>query len=280
MSREKIRSNLLQKISAHHRRLGIKYLLKGLPYERCAELPYIIEYLQNNFDSHFNYLDIGSGESPLPSYFLKHTNWNISCIDKYSWVRRQFNFVSKVTTNKDIKSRFHIIEKDLLAANLPESSYDVITNISVIEHFEGYFDATAMKASAKLLKPGGIYILTTLMNEGFYREFFIAKKVYGVEFDGTPVFYQRHYDLTHLQTRIINSSGLLEKSRIYFGDYDFQCFEIIFQNTPKIISAFYRWATPTFAQRYLSYNDQPISRANMQMNTASGVIIIFTKVQS
>jgi SAM-dependent methyltransferase len=251
--------------------------LKGLPYERCAELPYIIEYLKDLFSEHHHYLDIGSGESPLPTFFLKYTKWDISCVDKFAWVRRQTNFASRLMKDNEINKRFHIIEKDFLATVLPAASYDIITNVSVIEHFDDELDIAAMKASGKLLKHGGLYILTTLINEGFYREYFVEKGVYGVEFNDKAVFYQRHYDLNKLQERIINSSGLVEKSRVYFGDYSFQCFEKVFQKTPKIASCLFRWATPFFARRFLSYNDKPVSRKDMRMNTASGVILILTK---
>jgi hypothetical protein len=39
----------------------------------------------------------------------------------------------------------------------------------------------------------------------------------------------------------------------------------------------YKWATPLLAERFLTYRATPSSRAEMQMNTASGVIVIMTK---
>ena len=68
---------------------------------------------------------------------------------------------------------------------------------------------------------------------------------------------------------------------MYFGDYGFQFFERVLQRTLprplKPVRALYKWATPHFARRFLSYSDRPVSRANMKMNTASGIILVLTK---
>jgi len=39
----------------------------------------------------------------------------------------------------------------------------------------------------------------------------------------------------------------------------------------------YLWATPWLAQRYLSYRSYPLSKENMRMNTASGIILVLEK---
>lgn len=274
---QKVNVQLLQSITRHHRALGLMYAIKGLNYERCAELPYIIGLLQDKFNDKLKYLDIGSGESPLPTYFLKASNWDIWCVDKFSWVQRQWKHAARVMGGRAVENRFHVVEKDFFQADLPPESFDIITNVSVIEHFEGDLDSKAMTASAKLLKPGGYYILTTLINEGYYKEFYLEKSVYGESYNDKPVFYQRHYDLDSLESRIIKPTGLKEVSRIYFGDYGYQAFENIFQRVPKIVRAFYQWAMPWFAQRYLSYSSTPISRQEMLTNTASGVILVLQK---
>lgn len=275
--RNRIDQELLRDIVCHNSRLGLKFRIKGLNYERCAELPFIADYMKSSFGDKLQYLDIGSGESPFPSYLLKNTNWDITCIDKFSWVQKQHDHVARVMTDTNVKDRFHVVERDFLSVELPQESFDVITNISVIEHFEGDADSAAMEASARLLKPGGLYILTTLINEGYYKEFYLKKSIYGESYHDKAVFYQRHYDLKNLSERIIKPSGLIEKDRVFFGDYGFQAFENYFQKMPKIVRAFYQWAMPTVAARFLTYCANPVSRSNMRMNTASGVILIMSK---
>ena len=261
----------LSEIACHYRSLGLKFRLRGLPYERCAELSWTVDYLKPRFDAPVRYLDIGTGESPLPSFFAAHTAWNITCLDKCPWVRKQTQF-SKGLARKPMG----VVEGDLLKPPLRAESFDVITCISVIEHFENNSDSMGMAAAARLLAPGGQLILTTLVNDRFFAEFYVRREVYGSPFADAPVFYQRHYDVNGLVERLVRPSGLLERQRVYFGDYDFQCFEKVLQQ-PRPVRALYAWNTPGLARRFLSYRSYPVSRKNMRMNTASGVIIVLEK---
>jgi len=276
---KKINHTILNQIVHHNQSLSIKSKLKGMSYERCAELPFIIERLKPLFNQKLEYLDIGSGgESPLPSYFLKNTNWNITIVDKYKWVRNQLKF-AKNSLPDYTNDRFKIIEKDFILTELDSYKYDIITNISVIEHFEGDTDKTAMEASGKLLKKDGIYFLTTPMNESYYKEIYVNNDVYGDKAVNKKVFYQRHYDTNSVKERIITPSNLKEVQRIYFGDYNMQFFEEKW-NCPKYLKPFkifFAWRIHNKAYKYLSYSEYPISKENMKNNTASGVILEMTK---
>jgi 2-polyprenyl-3-methyl-5-hydroxy-6-metoxy-1,4-benzoquinol methylase len=269
----RIDSVVLKTIVRHHRRLGLARSLRGVPYERCAELAWIVGHLKARFGDVLSCLDIGSGESLLPTYILRNSCWQVTCLDKFESVQKQKQFLDRTGGPSD---RFRVIQANLLTADLPERSFDVITNVSVIEHFEGNLDSAAMEASARLLKPGGEYVLTTLINEGFFREFYLDRDVYDSKYDGAPVYYQRHYDTPSLTRRIIKPSGLVERERIYFGEYGFQCFEEVLQR-PKPLRVLYMWLTAMFAKRFASYRSYPVSRKDMRMNTASGVILVLTK---
>jgi 2-polyprenyl-3-methyl-5-hydroxy-6-metoxy-1,4-benzoquinol methylase len=169
-----IHSATLTDITRHFASLRAANRLHGLNYERCAELPFVIDRLRPRFAERLSYLDIGSGgESPLPTYLLRESNWNVRCIDKFDWVRRQERYASRVIGDAPSNGRFAVEVQDLLSAELPEAAFDVITNISVIEHFAGNTDSEAMARSARLLKPGGTYILSTLMNDGYFKEHFV-----------------------------------------------------------------------------------------------------------
>jgi SAM-dependent methyltransferase len=277
-----INRTTLAEITRHFASLRVANRLHGLNYERCAELPFVIDRLRPRFSERLSYLDIGSGgESPLPTFLLRATAWDIRCIDKFEWIRRQEQYAARVMRGAPLDGRFTVEVQDLLTADLPEASYDIITNISVIEHFAGDSDSEAMRRSARLLKPGGTYILTTLMNDGFFREHFVQQDVYGEAFRSEPVFYQRHYDVAAVQRRLIEPSGLREVDRVYFGDYGYQFFERVLQRRLpgpfKALRALYKWATPHFASRFLTYSDQPVSRHDMATNTASGVILVMTR---
>lgn len=247
-------------------------------YERCVEFPLIIEKLEPDFNRKLNYLDIGSGDSALPSYILKNSIWDVTCIDKYSWVIIQKDFAAKVLTSKGL-DRLKIIKGDFMNSDLPAESFDVITNISVIEHFEKENDSLGMKKSAKLLKKGGLYILSTPYNEGFYKEFFLKQNVYGTKYNSEPVFFQRHYDNESLEKRIIQASGLTELQKKYFGEYGFQFKEIFIDPTLflKPLKIFYQWLSPYFAKKFISIENYPVSRKNMKIYTSAGVFLVMTK---
>ena len=272
-----INTAVLRKIASHHRSCGVKSKLKGLPYERCAELSWVVEQLQPRFQEDLRYLDVGTGESPLPTFLYANTNWDITCLDKFAWVRKQHAFLKMVNRCGVItKNRFRVIESELLQSSLPAETFDIITLISVIEHFEGNSDSAAMKACARLLRPGGQLILTTPMNEPYFAEFYLNTTVYGAQFHGAPVFYQRHYDEKRAKERLLEPSGLVERQRVYFGDYEFQCFERVLQ-LPKLLRALYVWNTTWLAARYLTYRSYPVGRKAMRMNTSSGMILVLEK---
>jgi SAM-dependent methyltransferase len=274
----RIEFSILRQLARHYRRLDWKHVVKGLSYERCAELTYIIKYLAPFFNTSLRYLDIGSGgESPLPTYLLRHSQWDVTCIDKAPWIQQQHTLAARAMKSRDYSTRFHVIEQDFLANDFAAESVDIITNVSVIEHFEGGLDSKAIAASARLLKPGGLYILTTPVNEGFFREYYVTNDVYAEKYAEVPVYYQRHYDLKGLKERLITPSGLCEVSRVFFGDYGFQAFERLFQKPNKWVRVWYQWASHRIAHQFLTYRQCPISRPNMTMNTASGVILILRK---
>ena len=276
--KQKIDKQLLSELSKHSRKISKKRIFQSIGYERCGELPWIVEKLNPFFGEKMNYLDIGSGTSILPSYLIKKTDWDITCVDKFSWLKSQNNFASKATKS-DFNNRLNLIEKDINNLNFPLESFDIITNISVVEHFEGSTDSEMMEKTASLLKPGGIYILTTLINEKYFKEFYIKKSVYGEKYKKDPVFFQRHYDLDSIKDRLINPSGLQEKERIFLGEYNFQfCEKFMILPWPiKPIKLFYQWATPFFARRFLSYRDYPVSRPDMHMYTSSCICMVLMK---
>src|SRR5258705_7319031 len=136
-----IDGTVLRQLHRHNGRLGLHRVLKSIGYERSAELSYIVGLLQDRFDRHLDFLDIGTGDSVLPSFFLARTNWNIWCVDKFSWVKKQSRYGSLVAPGK--AGNLRVIEQDFLDFQ-PDSQFDVISCISVIEHFEGDLDSRAM----------------------------------------------------------------------------------------------------------------------------------------
>lgn len=281
MTVERINEQILRNIDSHARSLRFIYRIKGFGYERAIELPLIASRLQPLFQRPLRYLDIGSGQSIFPTWLLKNTMWDVTCLDKFSWVQRQHEYANTAMAGKHgWESRFHVVEHDFLEAELEPESFDVITNISVIEHFSDRLDVEGMAKSAKLLKPGGTYVLTTPLNEGYARDWYLQQDVYGEKFERIPVFFQRHYDVASYQERIVEASGLVEVERKYFGDYDEPFFNdnIVEQHgVRKIARTLRQVRTVQHALRHGSYRDVPVSMPGMKIYTSAGVCSVFTK---
>lgn len=273
----RIDPEVLAELNSLNRRLGFKRLLKSIGYERSAELPYVINALRDRFSWPLRCLDIGTGDSVLPAYLLMNSAWDITCLDKFKWVQVQHEYVRRLSLDDGALRRLHVVERDLFEYR-PNAPFDVIISISVIEHFASDLDTKAMSHSATMLRDGGVYVLTTLMNDGYPRDFYKSGKVYGSQ-QGNKTFYQRHYDVASVESRLIAPSGLKETSRIYFGEYGFSFGErFIFPRLARNpLKAFYRWLSPYFAQRFVSYSDRPVSRPGMTVDTAAGVILTLRK---
>ncbi|MBC8124724.1 MAG: class I SAM-dependent methyltransferase [Candidatus Kapabacteria bacterium] len=272
-----INAELLYNIDAHAKRLRFLYRIKGFGYERAIELPLLAEKLQPLFDKPLRYLDIGTGPSIFPSWVASKTNWDVTCLDKFEWVNKQREYAKKLGLDP---KRFHVVVRDFLEAELEPESFDVITNISVIEHFEGALDSVAMEKSARLLKPGGMYLLTTPLNEGHARDWYLQQDVYGEKFTSKPVFFQRHYDVESFNKRIVQASGLTERERVYFGDYEEPFFNdriVDKSGFDKIKRTLLQMNTVKHALLHGSYRDVPVSMPDMKIYTSAGVCVVLTK---
>lgn len=277
MKNTHIDKGILSKLVRHNNKLGIKRILKSLSYERAAELPFTYALIHSKANNGvLRILDVGAGDSILPSFLLKEENVDVTCLDKFEWVDVQNKYV-QASIGADQLNRLEVVRSDLFEYN-PESPFDIITCVSVIEHFPGCSDSKAMEHMASLLKSGGLLILTTPVNEGFAKEFYRNEQVYG-EYDDGGTFYQRHYDVDGINTRLIEPSGLKEVERIFFGEYGYPFGQkFLFPQLKKnLFKVFYKWASPLFAKKFLTYSNSPVSSSTMSVDTASGIILVLTK---
>ncbi|MBU3679669.1 MAG: class I SAM-dependent methyltransferase, partial [Candidatus Kapabacteria bacterium] len=120
----RINEELARAIDAHAKRLRFLYRIKGFGYERAIELPLLAEQLKPLFDKPLRYLDIGTGQSIFPSWVAANSNWDVTCLDKFNWVEKQHEYAAKLGLDS---SRYHVVLRDFLEAELEPESFDVIT---------------------------------------------------------------------------------------------------------------------------------------------------------
>ncbi len=129
-------------------------------------------------------LDVGSAKSVFP-YFLASKGYNVTTID-----------IANSDFRDQAGKRFNVtsITEDLRAFNPElESKFDMISNLSVIEHIDA--DTNTVLNLAKYLKPGGIMVIST-------------------------DFYDRHIEYPNANREIVRDrpTGSHTDSRIYTKD--------------------------------------------------------------
>ena len=91
-------------------------------------------------------LDVGCATGDFLHQFSHMTGWDVTGLE-----------IVPEAADAAIAKGLRIIQKDLLAANLPENSFDAITLWDVLEHTPN--PAKVLQISYSLLKPGGILVL-------------------------------------------------------------------------------------------------------------------------
>ncbi|MEQ1860249.1 MAG: class I SAM-dependent methyltransferase [Chthoniobacteraceae bacterium] len=100
--------------------------------------------------------------------------------------------------------------QDVRALPYKDGMFDLVTSVSVVEHIapEDRGEVPAIKEMARVLKPGGIAVLTVPYAHKRFSEF-RAGTVYEREATGTDeTFFQRFYDHDQVMDNIVNPSGL------------------------------------------------------------------------
>jgi SAM-dependent methyltransferase len=89
----------------------------------------------------------------------------------------------------------------------PDSYFDLVYSISVLEHIPGDGDTIASKEISRVLRSGGIAIIEVPFSNKEY-DTYVNKDVYERKYIEKPVFYQRHYNGNTIYKRIINPTEL------------------------------------------------------------------------
>lgn len=272
---------LLNELFRFNASLGSYRFFKGIDYVRTFEFPVIAAELLKRQDEPLAYLDVGSGNSILPTFIASRSQFSVTVIDKYKWVQDQKPYLKRLgLQSKLAEKRFIISQEDFLTASLSESSYDLITAVSVLEHIDGAGDSEAVKIIYRLLKPGGYFLMSSPYNHTHPADFYLKKSMYGQEFGKQGAFFQRHYSEKTFQQRIIDSAPFLIENRFYLGHYQKINFMKWFYVLPmpiKLIKVFYNWAAPFYAPLFLELSSEPPMDANPRVTTADTVFAFFRK---
>jgi SAM-dependent methyltransferase len=167
-----------------------KLVLEPCTYWRNVEVP---EVLSPKLPSLFIWQSLGAEvwSTDLFPYFL----------DEYSRYQKRL-------PKRPSDPQFHIELQDARGLTYPDSYFDKVYSISVLEHIADDGDSQAMREIGRVLKAGGLCCLTVPF-ASTYREETSSRDLYYKKHDeGKAIFYQRHYDEKALREHLIAPSGL------------------------------------------------------------------------
>lgn len=227
-------------------KLGIMKSLSGIDYHRYLEYPVVFNNLE--WESIVNFLDIGTGHrSIFPLFISYYVDCNVYSVDIGKYLFKQLKYVSKIRRLKERlnqdKLKFEI--QDARSLNYEDNFFEGISSISCLEHISGEGDKEAVLEIKRVLKPGGVCVLTLPYIYSGYKEQFLPRKVYTQ--DGkqkNPAFFSRYYDDKAVEERIIKPSHLNLENIEYLGErkvlfyYNFWCKYVPFRNTFKYLIGF------------------------------------------
>lgn len=100
----------------------------------------------------------------------------------------------------------------------PDGTFDLVTSVSVLEHMPGTGDSAAIHEIARVLVPGGQFLVTVPFASKCY-DTFVDRDVYERTREGREkVFFERHYDHDTLESRLCAEKTLRHDTTELWGE--------------------------------------------------------------
>jgi len=226
---------------------ALRLVLEPCNYWRNVEVPAVLNHL--SVQNGEKVLDIGSPK--LPSLFIwSRLGAEVWSTDLFPYFFEEYSHYHRCLEGRAKGSNFHIEAQDARKLTYPDSLFDKVYAISVLEHIEDDGDSIAMKEISRVLKPGGVCCLTVPF-AGHYSEETISQEIYYKKpMGGMPVFYQRHYDQEALHARLIGPSGLQLEAVEYYGER-WVPYERIYDGLPRFVKIPISFAGPLASKLFL-----------------------------
>jgi SAM-dependent methyltransferase len=256
-------------------RVGLTRAVRGLDYVRCIEFPMVYKAL--DIKPGMRHLDIGCRDSVFPLYIAREGGAEVHALDLDVTVGRQAELARRLGAGN---GSLVPMRGDVRRLPYADGTFDRISLVSVIEHVPGDGDAQGMAELGRVLKPGGLLVLTVpfAFTE---KDFFMDEKVYSQDYHGEPVFFQRHYDDPGVDRRLIGPSGLSVARRAYFGEPKVAFFNTfwVLPSAIKPVKTLYNWMGPWFANAFMDIFPAPdkLKLQHPPMVTANGIFLVLRK---
>jgi SAM-dependent methyltransferase len=223
-----------------------------------VEYPWVVNNL--NLSENQRVLDIGSSSCSLLALLLaSKRKYVVFATDIDDCVQGHIRWANRLGIGDQIRRKRFVVERqDATALTYEDETFDRITAVSTLEHMPDQEDTKAVKELGRVLKVGGLAVVTVPYNST-YKETFVDRSIYQRAYLGKPVFYERHYDRSSLHARLIAPSGLNLKRREYFGETGLR-FERIWDFLPLSVKAVFAWMTPMFSALFIRKVDDSVNK--------------------
>jgi SAM-dependent methyltransferase len=187
-------------------RSGFRAARRGLDYTRGLEYP--LAYAAARFERPgLRLLDVGAGVDALfARVAVRKAQARVIAVDRLA------------CPGAGRLGRVSPVRADATRLPFADASFDRVTFVSAIEHFEGDGDTRAILEAARVLRPGGLCVLTAPYNAREATDEWREGPLYGRGRPGERLFFERAYDEDALASRLIRPSGMLLVERRYFGE--------------------------------------------------------------
>jgi SAM-dependent methyltransferase len=212
-----------------------------------VEIPSVINQLDVHCEERV--LDIGSPKlaSLYIWYQLRAEVW---ASDLFPYFVEEYSRYKDSLQKDSPDALYHIEVQDARKLSYPDSFFDKVFAISVVEHIEGSGDSVAMKEIARVLKPGGLCCLTVPAGRSYREATTSQASYYKKPLNGKPVFYQRYYDESALQERLIVPSGLILSNFEQYGERWLR-YERLYGRLPRFVKIPISLLGPLFSKLFL-----------------------------
>ena len=181
--------------------LGLKRLALPVSYWRSAEFGYV--WRQLTAPAGARVLDVGSPKD-LAAMLAHRRGYEVVATDILPEAvesSRRYAVAQGLDGCGPWRVRSEV--QDGRALQYGDGSFDAAFSVSVLEHIPDDGDTTAMRELVRVVRPGGV-IVVTVPYDRRYRETFVDGPVYErTPAAGERLFFERHYDRDTFHARLV-----------------------------------------------------------------------------
>jgi SAM-dependent methyltransferase len=184
--------------------LGLKRIILPVSYWRAAEFSYVCRQFENLLGGRL--LDVGSPKD-LAAILAGRGSYEVistDILEEEVEISRRYSEAQGLYGTGPGRVTARV--QDGRHLDFPDNSFDAAFSVSVLEHIPDEGDSSAIRELVRVVKPGGLVVVTTPYDRE-YRETFVDEEVYERGYRGDPVFFERHYDPMSLTKRLLDPAG-------------------------------------------------------------------------